>query len=67
MSTPFTGNLDGLSDQDEKEIDDWVRSPEASQIFREVAEEVQRDADAFRERISVSYGELRSPFGSVRQ
>ena len=58
MSTNLFGDFEGLSEQDYKDIDDWARKPETVQLFQEVMKKVRQESDAFRARVSVSYGEL---------
>ena len=67
MTVTLVGNFEELTEQDERDIDEWVRSPETAQRFREVVEKVQQESDAFRKRIFISYGELQSSFGPVRK
>ena len=62
MSATLVGDFENWTEQDRKNFEVWACSAEATRLFEEAAEESQREADAFLERISISHEELQRPF-----
>jgi hypothetical protein len=64
INTPTTlvGNFRELTEQDEQDIDEWIRKPETARLFREGIEKVRREAREFRKRTTVTHEMLTRPF-----
>ena len=58
----IVGNFENVTPQYKQDFEEWARGPEAARLFQEAAEEVQCEADAFLERIAISYEDLHRPF-----